>query len=118
MARLEDSHAYVHKGTATPPSAGFPEWDPWLASLIDDRGRPVLYAVNPRTPAWKAGVRPGMTVVSVNGVPAAEAMDRWMQHQRKYVGYSSERYLKIRRRAVLPPPDEARGNGDARARGR
>ncbi len=94
VARLEDSHAYVHKGSATPPSAGLPEWDPWLACLIDDRGRPVLYAVSPRTPAWKAGVRPGMTVVSVNGVPAAEAMDRWMKRQRKYVGYSSERYLR------------------------
>ena len=94
VARLEDSHAYVHEGSATPPSAGFPEWDPWLACLIDDRGRPVLYAVSPRTPAWKAGVRPGMTVLSVNGVPAAEAMDRWMKRQRKYVGYSSERYLR------------------------
>ena len=94
VARLEDSHAYVHEGTATPPSAGFPEWDPWLACLIDDRGRPVLYAVSPRTPAWKAGVRPGMTVLSVNGVPAAEAMDRWMKRQRRYVGYSSERYLR------------------------
>ena len=31
---------------------------------------------------------------TVNGVPANEAMNRWMQHQRKYVGYSSERYLK------------------------
>ncbi len=35
-----------------------------------------------------------MTVLSVNGVPAAEAMDRWMKRQRKYVGYSSERYLR------------------------
>ncbi len=35
-----------------------------------------------------------MTVLSVNGVPAAEAMDRWMQRQRRYVGYSSERYLR------------------------
>ncbi len=94
VARLEDSHAYVMDGSATPPSAGFPEWGPWIDCLIDDRGRPVLYSVSPRTLAWKAGVRPGMTVVSVNGVPASEAMDRWMQHQRRYVGYSSDRYLK------------------------
>jgi RNA polymerase sigma factor (sigma-70 family) len=94
VARLEDSHAYVHEGSATPPSAGFPEWDPWLACLIDDRGRRVIYAVTPGTSAWKSGIRPGMTVLAVNGVPAVEAMDRWMQRQRRYVGYSSERYLR------------------------
>jgi RNA polymerase sigma factor (sigma-70 family) len=94
VARLEDSHACVLEGTASPPSAGFNDWGPWIDCLIDDRGRPVLCSVSPRTLAWKAGVRPGMTVVSVNGVPASEAMDRWMQHQRKYVGYSSGRYLK------------------------
>ena len=111
VARLEDSHAYVDKGTATPPSAGFPEWDPWLASLIDDRGRPVLYAVNPQTPAWKAGVRPGMTVVSVNGVPAAEAMDRWMQRAAEIRRLFQRALPEVRRRAALPPPDEARGDG-------
>jgi C-terminal processing protease CtpA/Prc len=94
VARLEDSHASVHEGSATPPSPELPEWDPWVACLIDDRGRPVIYTVRPATPAWKAGVRPGMTVVSVNGIPAAEAMDRWMRRQRTYVGYSSERSLR------------------------
>lgn len=95
VARLEDSHAFVQPGTATPPrTPGLPEWDAWLACLIDDRGRPVLYSVSPRTPAWQAGVRPGMTVLSVNGVPAAEAIDRWMRLQSRYVGYSSERYMR------------------------
>ncbi len=95
VARLEDSHAAVTDGTATPPAPPDPfQWDPWIASLIDDRGRPVLYAVTPGTSAWKAGLRNGMTVLSVNGVPAAEAMDRWLSHRRKYTGYSSERYLR------------------------
>ena len=83
------------RGSATPPPPpGLPDWDPWLACLIDDRGRPVLYSVSPQTFAWRAGVRTGMTVLSVNGVPAAEVMDRWMRRQRQYVGYSSERYLR------------------------
>ena len=46
----------------------------------------------PETPRRR--VRPGLTVLSVNGVPAAEAMDRWMRRQRRNVGYSSERYLR------------------------
>ena len=94
VAKLEDSHAYVFEGKSSPPSAGFNEWGPWIDCLIDDRRRPVLYSVSPRTSAWKAGVRPGMAVVSVNGVPADEAMERWAKHQRKFVGYSSDRYLK------------------------
>lgn len=94
VARLEDSHAMVLEGSATPPSPGLPEWGPLLACLIDDRGRPVLYTVPPASPAWKAEARPGMAVVSVNGVPSGEAMDRWMRRQRTYAGYSSERALK------------------------
>jgi C-terminal processing protease CtpA/Prc len=94
VARLEDSHAFVAPGAATPPDPGLPEWGPMVAALMDDRGQPVVYHVAARVEAWKAGVRPGMTVVSVNGVPAAEAIEQWMHRQRTFVGYSSERYLK------------------------
>jgi RNA polymerase sigma factor (sigma-70 family) len=94
VARLEDSHAVVLEGSATPPDPGLPEWDPFLACMIDDRGRPVVYTVGRSTPAWKAGLRPGMTVLAVNGVPAEEAIARWMKQQRTYYGYSSERYLR------------------------
>jgi C-terminal processing protease CtpA/Prc len=94
IARLEDSHALVLEGTATPPNPGMPEWDGFLACLIDDRGRPVVYSVSERTPAWKLGVRVGMAVVSVNGVPADLAINEWMKRQRTYYGYSSERYLR------------------------
>jgi len=94
MAHLEDSHALVLEGTATPPNPGMPDWDGLGACLIDDRGRPVVYSVSQRTPAWKQGVRVGMAVVSVNRVPAEQAMHQWMKRQRTYYGYSSERYLR------------------------
>lgn len=132
VARLEDSHAVVTQGSATPPWPVSAEWDPWLACLTDDRGRPVVYAVSPATDAWRAGVRPGMTVVSVNGVPAEEAIARWMREQRQYVGYSSERYLRydavrlFHRQAergakvslVLEDPDGRRKTVDLKAEGR
>jgi RNA polymerase sigma factor (sigma-70 family) len=94
VAKLEDSHAVVLEGSTTPPDPGMPQWDPFLACTSDDRGRPVVYVVGRATPAWKAGVRPGMTVVAVNGVPADKAIEEWMKQQRKYFGYSSERYLR------------------------
>ena len=81
VARLEDSHAAVLPGTAQPPMPDLPRWDPGLACLIDDRGRPVVYHVDHGSPADGAGIAPGMAIVSVNGVKATEAMDRWMRRQ-------------------------------------
>ncbi len=94
VARLEDSHAAVLPGTAQPPMPDLPRWDPGLACLIDDRGRPVVSHVDHGSPADGAGIAPGMAIVSVNGVNATEAMERWMRRQRTYVGYSSERQLQ------------------------
>jgi C-terminal processing protease CtpA/Prc len=71
-----------------------PEWAGLGACLIDDRGRPVVNSVSQRIPAWREGVLLGMAVVSVNGVPAEEAMNQWIKRQRAYYGYSSERYLR------------------------
>jgi C-terminal processing protease CtpA/Prc len=94
VARLEDSHAVVLEASATSPDPGLPEWDPFIACMSDDRGRPVIYVVGRSTAAWEAGVRPGMTVLTVNGIPAEEAVEQWMKRQRTYYGYSSERYLR------------------------
>ena len=97
LARLEDSHAAVLPGTATPPRPSvpyFPECGPGIACLLDDRDRPVVYDVPAGTPAHRLGVRPGMAVVAVNGVPAAAALATWMARQRRYVGYSSDRALR------------------------
>ena len=94
VARLEDSHAVVQAGTAQPPAPELPRWDPGLACLIDDRGRMVVYFVDTGSPAEKAGVRPGMSVVSINSTPADQAIAQFMTSLKRYIGYSSERALR------------------------
>jgi len=94
VARLEDSHAYLSKGTAELPSIPFPRWDPGFACLIDDRDKPVVYYVDTGGPAEIAGLEVGMTVLSVNGQPAAKAMEACMKQVARYQGYSSRRYLE------------------------
>ncbi|MFH1268416.1 MAG: hypothetical protein ABIK89_22065 [Planctomycetota bacterium] len=47
VARLEDSHAYLGKGTLNPPWPPVPRWDPGLACLIDDRKKPVASQFRP-----------------------------------------------------------------------
>ncbi len=95
VARLEDSHAMLSPLTAELPQIAFPRWDPGLACLIDDRGQPVVYYVDRGGPAESAGVRAGMTVARVNGQPAQEVLGQCMSDSKRYVGYSSERYLRF-----------------------
>jgi len=93
VARLEDSHAYLMAGSARLPSVSFPRWDPGFACLIDDHERPVVYYVDRNGPAEKAGVKVGMTVLSVNGEDVVKYLEKRMSQMRKYSGYSSERYM-------------------------
>jgi len=94
VARLEDSHAQLLPASAPLPEIPFPRWDPGFACLIDDKGNLVVYYVDKNSPAKKAAIRPGMTLVSINEEPAALAMGKCMNTLTKYVGYSSERYLR------------------------
>jgi RNA polymerase sigma factor (sigma-70 family) len=94
VARLEDSHAVVMPGSARPPTPNLPQWDPGVACLIDDHGRPVVFDVARGSPAERAGIKAGQAVVSVDGVPAAELVDAWMGRTKAYFGYSSERTLR------------------------
>lgn len=93
VAHLEDSHAYLMAGSAELPSVPFPQWDPGFACLIGEREKPVVYYMDGDGPAEKAGVKVGMTVLSVNGEPVGKYMEKRMGEMRKYSGYSSERYL-------------------------
>jgi carboxyl-terminal processing protease len=94
VATLEDSHAVVLAGSAQPPEPDLPEWDPGVACMIDDRDRPVVYAVEPGSPAEKAGINIGMEIVSVNGIPADNVMKDWMRKTSQYYGASSQRVLR------------------------
>lgn len=73
--------------------------------LFEVEGRPVVFAVRPGSPAAAAGLRPGMRVAAVNGVPAAEAIAR----ARAEVGpSSSERAGLVLAwlRVIGGPPEE------------
>ena len=94
VARLEDSHACLIPDSAEFPSIKSPRWDSGFACLIDDRGKPVVYHVDKDQPAEKAGVRVGMTVLSVGGEPVANYMKKQAAEIKKYRGYSSDRYLR------------------------
>lgn len=102
VARLKDSHAELQSGSAELPTISFPEWDPGFACLIDDQNQPVVYYVDSGSPAKGAGITVGMTVISINGVPAEQALKEVMIQRSTYVGYSSERYLKYHAAQMLP----------------
>lgn len=94
VARLEDSHAYLRPAAISPPKPPMPQWDPGFACLMDDRGKPVVYHVDRGRPAEVAGVKVGMTVLSIDGRPVDEAIKACMKQTAKYWGYSSDRYLR------------------------
>ena len=94
VARLEDSHAYLGKGLLSPPAIEFPRYDPGMACLLDEHEKLVVYHVDRIGPAAKAGVKAGMTVLSINSKSAEQVMRETMQSLRKSIGYSSERYLR------------------------
>jgi carboxyl-terminal processing protease len=102
VARLEDSHAQLGRGTASPPVIPLPRFDPGFACLLDDRNKPVVYHVDRGGPAEQAGVRVGVTVLSIQGQPAEEALAAQMKQLSRYVGYSSDRYLRYHAAQFLP----------------
>jgi C-terminal processing protease CtpA/Prc len=94
IAQLQDSHAYLSKGRAIPAAYPFPRWDPGFACLVDDRGAPVVYYVDQGSAAEDAKLKIGMTITSINGVPAQDAIADCMKLYRQYAGFSSDRILR------------------------
>ena len=94
VARLEDSHAHLLNGAVKVPKISIPQWDPGFACLEDDQHRPVVYYVDKNSPAEKAGLKVGMVVTQVNGADANDVIEKTTKLYRKYIGYSSTRYLR------------------------
>jgi C-terminal processing protease CtpA/Prc len=94
VARLEDSHAHLLEGSAKLPQISFPQWDPGFACLTDDQERPVVYYVDKGGPAEKAGIKVGMVVNSINAEDAKKVIKETMRRWTKYIGYSSEHYMR------------------------
>ena len=93
LARLQDSHAFLNEAGLEVPTVPAPSWSPGFICLMGDSNKPVIYVVIPDSPADKAGLRPGMTVLQVNGKPSERVMDELMNQARKYCGFSSDRFL-------------------------
>ena len=74
VARLEDTHAALLPGTARPPEPAIPHWTPGFACLVDDQGGLAVFYVAPDSPAQKAGVKPGMVLISIDGTSAADLL--------------------------------------------
>lgn len=92
VARLEDSHAYVMDGTRkVPDPMDMPQWDPGFYCLEDDRGRAVVYHIEPDSPAAKARLAPGMAIVSVDDEPTSALIAATDARLKKWYGYSSPR---------------------------
>jgi carboxyl-terminal processing protease len=73
--------------------------------LFEVEGRPIVFAVRPGSPAAAAGLTPGMAVLTVNGVPVAEALAR----AKAEVGPSSSDRAGLVLawlRLIAGPPDE------------
>ncbi|HEX3358636.1 MAG TPA: S41 family peptidase [Tepidisphaeraceae bacterium] len=94
VARLKDSHAHLIDGLGKVPQAPLPTWDAGLACLVDDRGRPVVYSITPNGDAARSHIKIGMTVISVDGKPAEQAIEDYEKELSTYVGYSSQRMLR------------------------
>ena len=93
VARLEDSHAYVGKGSINPPAPPLARWDAGFACLLDKHGDAVIYHIASLSSAAEHGLLVGMTIVSINGKPVAEAIADTKKQVKRYLGYSSEQYL-------------------------
>ena len=94
VAQLADAHCALLAGQARLPRPPIPNWGCGIACLPDVRGAPIIYFVEPDSFAAALGVKPGMEVKEMNGMPGRVALARMMADVGRFYGYSSPRALK------------------------
>ena len=94
VARLEDSHAFVSKGTRNPPANTLSPLGSRIG-LSDRRSRKAGGVLRRPGRTGRSGGSPNRydAIVSINGTSASEAIRQCMRQTAKYSGYSSQRYL-------------------------
>ncbi|MCA9291657.1 MAG: hypothetical protein KDA25_11060, partial [Phycisphaerales bacterium] len=86
VARLEDSHAHLMKGTVDVPTPPIPRWGTGVFCLEDDEGRALVYHVASDD---AREIRVGDVVTQVDGRPAGAAIADLGAQVSRYVGFSS-----------------------------
>lgn len=80
VGELYDAHAHLATATGASPRMTPTDADLWAEWR---NGHAVITDVRAGSAAEQAGLRPGMTVVTVHGVPVAQATDRFAPHALK-----------------------------------
>lgn len=99
---LHDSHTRVE----SPLDAELRRHDQAITigiSILPVEGKLAVATVDPRADAWWAGVRPGMTVLAIDGKPAARAYGELLAHTRQ-ASTDRARHLAAMRRLVHRAP--------------
>jgi carboxyl-terminal processing protease len=72
-------------------------------AFLSVEGRLVISTVNPDSDAWWAGVRPGMTLVAIDGEPAAQAYEK-LRAETRLDSTERSRHMRALRRLVTGDP--------------
>jgi carboxyl-terminal processing protease len=73
LEELYDPHTHLNTNTPASPRlvpSGADLWAEWI------KGRAIISEVRPESPAEKAGIRTGMQVISINGIPVNDAVNQ------------------------------------------
>ncbi|HSN20996.1 MAG TPA: S41 family peptidase [Usitatibacter sp.] len=71
-------------------------------ALLPVEGRLAVATVDPKSDAWWAGVRPGMTVAEIDGRPAAQVYAELLAHARQASTDRARHFAAMRRLVVGP----------------